>query len=218
MSSPRCNSGLSAVARTGTGAAIELRILREGRGSAWTPADFLDLGNRSTVYRVLGELHRAGMLQRLDRGLYSYPELSPRLGVIAPLPEVVALAVARATGSRLQLAGAGAANAMGLSKQVPARSVYLTDGPSRTVRIGRQTVELRHTPPKELQGAGTLAGLALQALRYLGADSVDVAVVRKLGTKLGAVDKRLLRRFARELPIWMQSVVEEVVAFKRSAG
>lgn len=45
-----------------------------------------------------------------------------------------------------------------------------------------------------------------------------MAVVRKLGTKLGAVDKRLLRRFARELPIWMQSVVEEVVAFEGSVG
>lgn len=195
--------------------AILQRVQQEGRGSVWTPADFLDLGARSTVYRALAELAHTGTLRRLDRGLYCYPELNARLGTISPPPEIVARAVARATRSQIQLTGAGAANVLGLSKQVPARTVYLTDGPPRTVRIGRQVLELRHAPPEELSGVGTPAGMALQALRYLGAERIDAVVVRRLGSVLQAKDKRLLKRFAPALPIWMRSVVAEIAAHEQ---
>jgi hypothetical protein len=198
------------VAKQPAARAILWRVQQEGRGSVWTPSDFLHLGARSSVYRALGDLARTGTLRRLDRGLYYYPELNARLGAISPAPELVARAIARVARSQIQLAGAGAANVLGLSKQVPARSVYLTDGPSRTVRIGRQVLELRHAPPEELQGAGTPAGMAVQALRFLGVEGVDERVVRKLGTMLAAEDKWLLMRLGPSLPTWMQPVVGEI--------
>ena len=66
---------------------------------------------------------RGGKLRRLARGLYDYPRVHSRLGPLAPAPDAVAQAFARETGSSLQVAGAHAANALGLSTQVPARSV-----------------------------------------------------------------------------------------------
>src|SRR5262249_7626065 len=53
----------------------------------------------------------------------------------------------------------------------PAHPVYLTDGPSREVVIGRTVVKLRHASPKHLIAPGSPAGTVVQALRYLGKDA-----------------------------------------------
>jgi hypothetical protein len=195
---------------TGIGGQITRRIQGKGRGSVWTPRDFLDLGARAAVDQAIKRLGQDDVLQRLDRGIYSYPQVNPRLGALTPPPDTVAAAVAKATGSKLQVSGARAANALGVSTQVPSKSLYLTDGPSRTVRVGRQTVQIKHASPKQLYGAGTRAGMAFQALRYLGPDGVDAQVIRKLGSQLDLKDKRILKRVARQVPGWMRPLVDQI--------
>ena len=69
------------------------------------------------------------------------------LGPPLPSAETVARALAGRDHTRLQPAGAYAANALGLSEQVPAKAVFLTDGPSRTVKIGSTTIQLLAGPP-----------------------------------------------------------------------
>jgi hypothetical protein len=192
------------------GTQISRRIQGRGRGSVWTPRDFLDLGSRAAVDQALRRLVQKGMLQRVDRGVYSYPKVSSRLGALAPSPDVVAQAIANATGSKLQVSGAKAANALGLSTQVPAWNVYLTDGPSRTVHVGRQTVKLKHASARRLYGAGTGAGLALQALRYLGPGGIDDRALRAIGSRLDKTDKRRLARARRITPEWMRAAVDQI--------
>ena len=131
------------------------RIMRRaragGRGGVFTPSDFLDVAARSAVDQALSRLVKNGKLRRLACGLYDFPKVHPKLGPLSPeLPDDVAQALARETGSRVQIAGARAANALGLSTQVPARSTYLTDGPSRRVVLGKRVVDLRHASPKHL--------------------------------------------------------------------
>ena len=46
--------------------------------------------------------------------------------------------------------------------------VFLTDGPSRTVKIGTTTIQLRRTTARNMATAGRLSGLLFQALRELG--------------------------------------------------
>ena len=144
------------------------RVRAHGRGSVFTPADFLDLGSRAAVDQALSRLTKDGRLRRLARGLYDYPQVHSQLGPLAPTPDAVAKAFARETGSSLQVTGAQAANALGLSTQVPARSVYLTDGPSRRIVLGKRVVDVRHASPKHLVAAGSMAGTVVQALRHLG--------------------------------------------------
>jgi Family of unknown function (DUF6088) len=69
--------------------------------------------------------------------------------------------------------GAQAANILGLSTQVPAPVVYLTDGDSKTVKIGRQTIELRRAAPRRMATAGRTSGTVIEALRYLGKNLSD---------------------------------------------
>lgn len=189
---------------------ILTRVRARGRGTVFTPSDVIDCGSRAAVDQALSRLAKRGVIRRIGHGLYDYPRVSERLGVRSPNPDAVAKALAAETGSRVQPAGARAANAIGLSDQVAARAVYLTDGPTRKVRIGRQVVELRPASPRNLVGAGTTAGLVIQALRYLGRERVDDRVVQHLRRTLSVEDKRLLAREAHKAPTWMRPYLEDI--------
>src|SRR5437588_12899566 len=138
-----------------------------GRGSVFVPADFLELGSREAIDIALHRLARKGTIRRLARGVYDFPKEHPVLGPLQPSAEAVARALAGRDRTRLQPAGAYAANALGLSEQVPAKAVFLTDGPSRTVKIGQTPIQLRRTTPRNMPAAGRLAGLTIRALRAL---------------------------------------------------
>lgn len=180
-----------------------------GRGGVFTPSDFLDVAARPTVDQALSRLAKNGKLRRLARGLYDFPKVHPQLGALSPSPDDVAKALARETGSQVQIAGARAANALGLSTQVPAKSTYLTNGPSRRVVLGKRVVDLRHASPKHLIAPGSAAGTVVQALRHVGAiRAADVAHVAS--RQLSASDKKTLASNAIQAPAWMRPTLVSI--------
>ncbi len=182
---------------------IMKRARAAGRGGVFTPTDFLDVAARATIDQALSRLAKNGKLRRLARGLYDFPKMHPQLGPLSPAPDDVAQALARETGSQVQIAGARAANALGLSTQVPAKSSYLTDGPSRRVVLGKRVVDLRHASPKHLIAPGSAAGTVVQALRHVGAvRAADVA--RIASRRLSVSDKKTLASNAVQAPAWMR--------------
>ena len=70
------------------------RVRGKGRGWAFTPKDFLDLGTRGSVDMSLTRLVQAGHIRRIGRGLYDYPKLHERLGALTPDADAIAQAVA----------------------------------------------------------------------------------------------------------------------------
>lgn len=190
---------------------IMKRARANGRGGVFTPSDFLDLAGRGAVDQALSRLVKAGKLRRLARGLYDYPKVHPKFGPLSPAPDDVAQALARETGSQVQIAGARAANALGLSTQIQAKSTYLTDGPSRRVVLGKRVVDLRHASPKHLIAPGSPAGTVVQALRHVGpARADDVAQIA--AHRLSASDKRLLATTAVQAPAWMRPTLVSIAA------
>ena len=185
------------------------RVRASGRGSVFTPSDFLTVAARSSVDQALSRLVKGGQLRRLARGLYDFPKLHPKLGALSPAPDDVAHALARETGSQVQISGARAANALGLSTQVPAQSTYLTDGPSRRVVLGKRVVDLRHASPKHLIAPGSPAGTVVQALRHVGpVRAADVAQVA--AHRLSANDKKTLASTALQAPAWMRPTLVSI--------
>lgn len=182
------------------------RVRASGRGSVFTPRDFLDLAARAAVDQALSRLAKAGYLRRLARGLYDFPKLHPKLGALTPTPDDVAQALARETGSHLQIDGARAANALGLSTQVAAQSSWLTDGPSRRVVLGKRVVDLRHASPKHLIAPGSAAGTVVQALRHVGA-SRAADVLQVAARSLTDSDKKTLAKNAAQAPAWMRATL-----------
>ncbi len=187
------------------------RLHRQGRGKVFTPKDFLDIGSREAVDQALSRLARAGTVQRLGRGLYCYPKINKRLGIAIP-PDVdeIADALARQTGSRIAPSGATAANRLGLSTQVPAKPVYLTDGRSRRVRVGNVVVVVKHVSPKELPVGNRTSATVLQALRHLGKDAVDSTVVSRIRKALSPRNRSRLLQDARYTTDWIADAVRKI--------
>jgi hypothetical protein len=186
------------------------RIYGTGRGSAFTPNAFLDLGGRDAVDQALSRLAAKGTIRRLARGLYDYPREHPELGVLSPDIQKVAKALAGKDRIRLQPAGAYAANLLGLSEQVPAKVVFLTDGPSRTVKIGRQEIQLRRTTPRNMAASGRLSGLLIQALRHLGKEHITPTRVAHLKRTLPARERQRLLKDLPLAPAWMHPLLREL--------
>jgi predicted transcriptional regulator of viral defense system len=191
---------------------IKRRIIGKGRGAVFTPADFLDLCSRDSVDQTLSRLTDQGVIRRLARGIYDYPKTSPRLGRLSPDPDAVAAAIARKDGRVVQVSPGRAANMLGLTTQVPAKAVYLTDGPSRTKQIGAQTIIMRNAAARNLVGAGKPTGAVFQALRYLSKDGVDADIVARLARTIDADTRRALVKYALQAPGWMRPVVQQIAA------
>lgn len=189
---------------------LKSRIYGHGRGAVFTPNDFLDLGGRDAVDKALSRLTARGVIRRLARGLYEYPREHPELGTLSPDLEKVAKALAGKHRIRLQPAGAYAANLLGLSEQVPAKIVFLTDGPSRTVKIGRQEIQLRRTTPRNMAAAGRLSGLLMQAFRSLGRQHITRQRLARLKRTLPAKERKQLIKDLSLAPTWMHPFFREL--------
>jgi len=138
------------------------------------------------------------------------PKEHPVLGPLQPSAEAVARALAGRDRTRLQPAGACAANALGLSEQVPAKTVFLTDGPSRTVKIGPMTIQLRRTTAKNMAAAGRLSGLLIQALRELGKENMTPERCAHLKRTLPPEKRQELIKDIRLAPAWMHPIFREL--------
>jgi hypothetical protein len=202
------------MARRKSTQSIEPRLLAtihgSGRGSVFVPADFLDIGSREAIGIALHRLARKGTIRHLARGVYDFPKQHPVLGPLSPSAETVARALADRDHTRLQPAGAYAANALGLSEQVPAKAVFLTDGPSRTVKIGPTTIQLRRTTARNMAAAGRLSGLLIQALRELGNEHITAERRAHLKRTLPADKRRDLLKDLRLAPAWMHPIFREL--------
>ncbi len=188
------------------------RIRRKGRGWVFTPSDFLDFGSRAAVDQGLSRLAKGGTVRRLRRGIYDYPRNHKRLGMLAPSTDAVAYALVRKDRKPLQVSGAQAANALGLTTHVPARAVYLGAGPPKSIRIDGRVIRFRKASPRNLCGMGSPAGDVFQAMRHLGKSGLDDAAVQRLRTILPDDVKKDLRRDLGLMPDWMRGPVNQITA------
>jgi len=189
---------------------VTYRIYGNKRGWVFTPSRFYDIGSQFAVRKTLERLAKSGLIRRLAPGLYDYPKRHPVLGDLLPNYEQVGRALVGEDKLKLQPSGAYAANLLGLTEQVPAKIVFLTDGASRKVVIGKQTIILKRTTPKNMAAAGRASGLVIQALRYLGKDSVSDDTINKLKTRLSREDKDRLLKDISCAPVWIGRALSRI--------
>ncbi|MDX1934607.1 MAG: DUF6088 family protein [Capsulimonadales bacterium] len=193
---------------------IRRRILKDGEGSIFLVRDFLDFGTRETVTRILSRLAGEGFIRRLQQGVYEYPRISKLLGKASPPePGKVAEAVARRTGNRVVPTEAQTANALGLTTQVQARNIYLTDGgKKRRVRVQNQTIELRPTSARYFPRNGSEA--IIQGLRFVGEGNITEEMIERMQGELTNRQKAALRRKLPDAPSWMLPALRRIVERK----
>ncbi len=170
-------------------------------GTPVAAKSLLHLGNRAAVDQALSRLSERGQLIRVGRGVYLRPVTS-RFGTRAPTVQQAVEALANQRGEVIVSSGAVAANAFGLTTQVPIRSIYLTSGRSRTMNVGMQVVELRHAPRWQLVLAHKAAGEVVRALAWLGPEKSEAAL-KTLKRKLPRTTFSELVAAVPQLPTWL---------------
>lgn len=121
-------------------------------GTLLCPSALLHLGSRAAVDQALSRLARKAELMRICQGVYMNP-IQTRFGSRPPAVEKVIASLSTLWGETIVPCGGAAANALGLTTQVPVRSVYLTSGPDRNLTLGELTMKLRHAPPLAVDSA-----------------------------------------------------------------
>ena len=106
--------------------------------------------------------------------------------------------------------GAWAANLLGLSTQVPAKIIYLTDGPNNEVPIGRRSIHFKHARPKVMAGLEGKFALVVQALRHLGKEGVGPREIETLRAALSPAEKRKLVKDTRFGVDWIYEVAKMI--------
>ncbi len=186
------------------------RIKKRDPDWVFSASDFLDLGLRAAVDKALSRMAAAKTIHRAARGLYYIPHQHPVIGLTSPDINNVAKALTGKTGTRFQVTGACAANMLGLSDQVPAKVVFLTDGRSKRVLLGKLDIRLKRTSPRLMATAGTISGLVIHALRYFGKAHVDEISFARLASRLSPTDRKRLLADATLAPAWIGDIMRRL--------
>ncbi len=179
-------------------------------GGLLHPKALLHLGSRAAIDQALSRLAKQGRLMRVCHGIY-VPPVETRFGDRAPALDKVLTSLSALWGETIVPCGGAAANALGLTSQVPVRSVYLTSGPNRKLTLGELTVELRHAPRWQLAAPDRPAGEAVRALSWLGPEEVE-AGLDVIGRKLSSKDLNELVSLRAIMPNWIAEPTSALVA------
>jgi hypothetical protein len=180
-------------------------------GTPITAKMLLRLGSRAALDQALSRLVRRGRLLRAGRGVYVAP-VSSRFGSRAPSAQKVVEELSVRRGETIAPSGASAANALGLTTQVPTRMVYLTSGRSRKITLGKQIVHLQHAPAWQLTLAREPAGEIIRALAWAGPERVDQAL-KQIEAKVPRSEFQRISQQSSLLPMWMAAALSRTAHY-----
>lgn len=184
------------------------RLQETPKGTVLFVGDFLDLGSPDSIKKALYRLtNEKSLLVRLAHGIYLFPKTDKELGILYPSTEEIAKAIARRDKARIIPTGVYALNRLGLSTQVPMKIVYLTDGATRSIKIGKRTITFKRTSPKNLMTTGEISTLAIQALKEIGQENVDEQILKQLKVVLRKETEENILHDAKLAPAWINKIL-----------
>ncbi|MCX6172844.1 MAG: DUF6088 family protein [Flavobacterium sp.] len=174
-------------------------------------SDFSDYGSAESVKKALLRLNEKETIVRLAHGIYLYPKVDKELGILFPSTEDIALAIARRDKVRIIPTGVQALNKLGLSTQVPMKLVYLTDGGTRNIKVGKRTISFKNTSPKNLFMKGEISSMVIQALKTIGNSQLDDSTLLKIQNILKKEKKDNIINDAKLAPVWISKILTQTI-------
>lgn len=182
------------------------RVLPEG--GIISPKEFLHLGTRAAIDQALSRLAKEGYLLRIGRGSYTLP-VAGRFGSRAPATENVLSAIEAKSGEVIVPSEAAAANALGLTTQVPVREVFITSGATRSIQLGARTIRLKHGARWLTALGNSRAGMAVCAVSWAGSERAREALLAVKG-KLTISEWASIMSARSIFPGWLAKAIGEV--------
>ncbi len=190
---------------------IEKTIKSKPRGSLLFPEDFSQKGSAESVRKALQNLKEKGIIKSVAHGIYVRPIIDEYIGEVLPTAEEVAKAIAKRDRIKLVPTGAYALHALGLSTQIPLKLVFLTDGAPRTIEVGKRTIKLKKTTPRNLKARGEISSLVIQALREIGKDNATAEEQGKIIELLQKEDPANLKFDISLAPEWIRKIMKQAI-------
>ena len=190
---------------------ISLRIESMPAGEVFIISDFSDLADDAAIRKVLSRLEDDGAIRRIMRGVYDCPEYSGFLDeYIEPKPDKVAHALARNYGWTIVPCGDTALNMLGLSTQVPAVWLYVSDGTYKEYSYGNTIIKFKRTTNKEISKISYKTALVIQALKALGKENITGEIINKIIQATTDDEKATMFAEAKYATAWIYDIIKEI--------
>jgi hypothetical protein len=187
---------------------IVSRIYGRGRGWVFTPKDFTGDFSRNDVDAALFALERKGTIRRIIPGLYDYPKYSELLQeIVAPNIYSAAKALARKYNWTIFPEGNTVLNYLGLSTQLVAQAIYLSDGPTKKYDIGGMTLTFKHTTLAEAKVRRESSTLVVQAIKAIGEKQITEKFLKNLSSKYSADEWQKIKSDTGKVAEWIQNCI-----------
>ena len=188
---------------------IKEKISQRNRGILLFPEDFNVLGSSEAVRLALHRLEKEGFIRRVTKGIYVRPKISEYIGEVMPSAEAIAQGIAKRDKIRIVPTGVYALHALGLSTQIPMNLVFLTDGAPRKIKLGKRSIKLKKTTPKNLLARGEISSLVIQALREIGKGKLTESEERIILKLLKKENEKDLIHDIQLAPVWIQKIMQK---------
>ena len=183
---------------------IKKEIQNARIGTVFVPIDFVLITDKKTASVSLSRLEKEKIVLKIMRGIYYKAEYNDFLDeYVAPEADAVAHALSRNYGWTIVPCGDTALNLLGLSTQIPAAWVYVSDGPYKEYTYNQTTIKFKRTTNKEISKLSYKTALVVQALKALGNDNINDSVIIKLKNTLTEEEKKMMLIEAKAVTSWI---------------
>ncbi len=191
------------------------RIEELSAGEVFIISDFSDIADTTVVRKVLSRLEEDGKIRRIMRGVYDRPEYNNFLGeYVEPVPDKVAHALARNFGWTIVPCGDTALNMLGLSTQVPAVWLYVSDGTYKEYTYNNTTIQFKRTTNKEISKISYKTALVIQALKALGKDKITDEMIKKIKVATSKEERTAMFNEAKYATAWIYDIIKDICGGK----
>ena len=186
-------------------------IAGHGRGWAFSSSDLAGRFARQQIDNGLSDLAEANKIRRVARGLYDYPRYSDLLQkTLSPDIDQVAYAYARKFNWRIEVSGESALNLLGLSTQIPAQYVYLSDGSSKSYDVMGTQLNFKKSTLKDIGFKHRESTLIVQALKALGKEHLSTEIFAKIREQIDAKSHSKVLRDTQGSTGWIYEAIKEI--------
>ena len=187
------------------------KMKRAKPGTLFFIEQFSELAEQAAIRKALQRLKENEKIVRVAQGIYVIPKESELVGKIIPGAEEVIAAIAKKDQFRIVPTGIQAQHLLGLSTQVPMKLVYLTDGAPRTIHIGKQTINLKKTIPKNLIAKGEISSLVIQALKTIGKNKLEEKIETIILEQLKNEKSENILHDSKLAPAWIATILKKAI-------
>lgn len=190
---------------------IKERVELSERGTLFFPDSFSALGSSDAVRSALVRLCQNNIIIRVAQGIYYYPRIDTKWGsgIIPPSIEEIARGIAMRDKVRIAPTGSYAMYQLGLSTQIPANVVFMTDGSQRRISIGKgRGIFFKHSSNMRVFAfQSQLMELIVAAMREIGQDNITDEQITIINTHLDQVDRDDYNHDIQLAPIWVRNTL-----------